>query len=351
MTADTSKPNSHRFRPLTLPELLNGPADIDWLVEPIIPRGTAGILAGPSGVGKTWLLLDLALSVASGTPFLDKFHTNQGKVLIVDEENAELLLRIRLKKMLAPRGLNPEDLEIHFLVGKSVNFSPDRSGKPIPELDQFTASMKSLRPAMVIFDSLTRVHRANENSANEMAAVFANVKHLIDTTGAACLFSHHFNKSGFGSSKSGERIRGSSDIRAFCDYTLLVDATKEGTAIHHDKSRWSENIPSFFIDFSFSEHSALLTYAGRADNGKKTTGADIWLWIFTQLLSGQISRPALLEKAANQNIHGTRTMDKVLKQKTKEGLLEHHPGKPVCYSLTAKGLQAGQTDALLASLE
>ena len=42
------------------------------------------MVAGPSHVGKTWLMLDLAVSVAMGRDFLGKFPVQQGPVLTTD---------------------------------------------------------------------------------------------------------------------------------------------------------------------------------------------------------------------------------------------------------------------------
>ncbi len=110
------------YAPVTLPELLDGPTEIDWLIDGVVPIPTSGILAGDSGIGKTWMVLDLAIAVATGESWLGHFNTQQGTVLIVDEDNAELLLRVRLLKLLAGRNLKqPDEVPISFLVGQHVN--------------------------------------------------------------------------------------------------------------------------------------------------------------------------------------------------------------------------------------
>ena len=70
----------------------------DNLVEPrllvhgLLHQGTKAILGGSSKTGKTWLLMDLAISVASGTPFLS-WPTTAGRVLFVNMEIQEAFLR------------------------------------------------------------------------------------------------------------------------------------------------------------------------------------------------------------------------------------------------------------------
>jgi len=65
---------------------------VKWPIEGIIPSNGFGMTAGGSGVGKTWLLLDLAISVAKGALWLGTFATTQGPVLYVDEESGIALL-------------------------------------------------------------------------------------------------------------------------------------------------------------------------------------------------------------------------------------------------------------------
>ena len=54
-----------RFHLLTDVEVEHLPAP-EWLIENIIPVGTLGLLYGPPGVGKSFVGLDWACSVASG---------------------------------------------------------------------------------------------------------------------------------------------------------------------------------------------------------------------------------------------------------------------------------------------
>ena len=74
-----------------------------WLVEPFAQAGTGVILGGPPNVGKTWLLLTLLLSVATGRPWLGRFATTPGRVLFLDEESTEPHTQDRLR-MLASAG-------------------------------------------------------------------------------------------------------------------------------------------------------------------------------------------------------------------------------------------------------
>ncbi len=68
-----------------------------WLIESLFPRSGVGIIGGAPKCGKSWLGLDLAVSVASGTPCLDTFAVvTSGSVLVYMAEDAGSVVKQRL---------------------------------------------------------------------------------------------------------------------------------------------------------------------------------------------------------------------------------------------------------------
>src|SRR6266699_3516369 len=53
----------------------------DWLVEGLWPQRAVGFIGGQPKAGKSWLALDLAISVATGTQFLGRKVTLAGPFL------------------------------------------------------------------------------------------------------------------------------------------------------------------------------------------------------------------------------------------------------------------------------
>jgi hypothetical protein len=336
-TDDKRGDDKDRYPTLSLPDLLDGPTEVDWLVEPIIPPSASVLLAGSSGVGKTWLSLDMALSVATGKDWLGQFKVRQGPVLVVDEENSPLLLRVRLKMLLGARGIRGGDLPIRFLVGAGINLSPVKSKSgaltPTNSYKMLLTTVEKVKPSLVILDSLTRVHRANENNAGEVAAVFAGIKTLMRETGASTLSVHHFRKGGASKSRSGDRIRGSSDIRAFVDATLLVDEQEGGCVITHDKSRWSIPIKPFAVEFA-SDDGFSITYAGEVEAAEKgkTAKQKAWAYIKDTLSDGAKDRQDLI--AGLDGACSVRTLEDVLSWGCEVGRLDKwKEGRPVFYAL------------------
>lgn len=74
--------------PPQMPRLIN--FDDNGTSKPFIRKGIVGMVVGAGGIGKTHFLTQLALSIASGTPFLQKFPVEcAGSVFIGLGENSD----------------------------------------------------------------------------------------------------------------------------------------------------------------------------------------------------------------------------------------------------------------------
>jgi hypothetical protein len=284
-------------------------AQIAWVIEGVLPKEGAGIVAGPAGYGKSWMLLDLAVEHTRGGKWLGQFATAQGRVLYLDEESSPALLRHRLTKLLASKGVSAEQLDLHVAVGQGLSFSDPASVERLRQL------LDRLRPALVIVDSLIRVHRAEENSASEMAQVFKAVKDLIREFGCAFLFADHQRKpGGFGTSLD-LLLRGSSEKAAFVD-TLLSLQRKEGTLIvEHSKSRYAEPIPAFVVRIEdVGPEATAVVYGGEAEQIKQAARQEAAREFLAAALShGEwMARKDLVERAKGAKV-SEKALDEVLK--------------------------------------
>jgi hypothetical protein len=91
------------------------------------------------------------------------------------------------------------------------------------------------RKPLIIFDSLIRFHRAEENSATEMAEVMQNLRALANL-GATIVVLHHKPKA------EGAHYRGSSDIAGGVDTAFSVSRDRQAGTLKLDcfKSRFVE---------------------------------------------------------------------------------------------------------------
>lgn len=79
---------------------------VDYLVEPILPKGGPAIMFGPAGTSKSYLALALAASTATGRTFIpDLLPIERGPVVYLDYEMSADSFGIRLKRLLTPFGI------------------------------------------------------------------------------------------------------------------------------------------------------------------------------------------------------------------------------------------------------
>ena len=240
------------------------------LVDGLLDQGTGVILAGPAGVGKTWIALDLIRAVASGTPWLERFPTNAGTVLVIDEESSLWGIQDRLRMLEAGHQLGP-DLPVIFSIGQAIRLDTQDGATRLEAL------ICEHKPVLVVIDSFTRIHALGENSAGEMAALFRVATALMNEYGCCILFIDHVRKKGLVDVPD-EVLRGSSEKRAWPSTVLFAAAGESGqVTITHSKARYHEPQPSFSvaIEVDADADSARVRHSGAVASSAVTRGNDI----------------------------------------------------------------------------
>ena len=88
-----------------------------WLIEGLWSAQAVGIVGGEPKCCKSFLALDMAVAVASGTPCLRRFPTvQQGRVLLFAAEDSPAVVRQRLVGIATAVGVTLEQLDIHVIV-------------------------------------------------------------------------------------------------------------------------------------------------------------------------------------------------------------------------------------------
>ncbi|MCP4036906.1 MAG: AAA family ATPase [bacterium] len=196
-------------------EAIDGRAQ--WLIEPLWGRTAVGFVAGAPKLGKTWLALDLALSVASDTACLGRFPiVESGPVLVYLAEDHPAHLRQRLEGMCRHRGLDLGDVPIHVITAPSLRLDLDR------DRHRLTATVQAIQPRLVVLDPLVRLHQRDENQSSEIAELLAYLRELERSHEVAIVVVHHMRKNG--AARAGQALRGSGDLHAWTDSALYLTA-------------------------------------------------------------------------------------------------------------------------------
>lgn len=186
-----------------------------WLVESLWTQQAVGIVCAQPKSGKSWLALDFAVSVASGTPVLDRFAVpDPGPVLVFPAEDAVTVVRDRLAGICRHRDVDFDTLDV-WLIDSSV-LRLDVPG----DCESLEETVAEYQPRLLILDPLIRLHQSDENSATEIAKILSFLRHVQRKYATAIMLIHHARKAGTGDPGLG--LRGSTELRAWSDTNLYI---------------------------------------------------------------------------------------------------------------------------------
>jgi DNA-binding transcriptional ArsR family regulator len=219
---------------------------VRWVYQPWLCPGDIVILAGESGLGKSWVALDLMLALILGGPFAaQKNQAGPQKVLYVDEENNERLIKYRLRKLIDGLDIGLGALDPALVCAKyaySNNFCVDDEAS----LAALKKQCEQLRPDWILIDSLIRIHRRDENSNSEMSALISGIlSPLARASGAGMIIIHHLGKSTKDrpTENIGDRLRGASSLRGAVDQLWGLERADDNLRLRHIKGRMGEASP------------------------------------------------------------------------------------------------------------
>jgi AAA domain/DnaB-like helicase N terminal domain len=182
--------------PIELPRLV---------IHYLLHEGSKMLLGGNSKGRKTWTLLDLALSVATGTEWWG-FHTRKGCVCYVNLELQPAFFRQRLDKIKETRSLAPER-------GAFLAWHLRGYAKPMRDLiNDLLVFLQQHRFTLIIIDPIYKTLPATHGAENDSAIItqlLNDIEAIAVETGAAVLFSSHFSKGDQSEKESIDRVSGS----------------------------------------------------------------------------------------------------------------------------------------------
>lgn len=191
-------------------------AEHRWLVTGLWSEQAVGIIGGEPKCCKSFLALDLAVAVASGTPCLRRFAVPQsGGVLLYAAEDALHIVRRRLDGICRAAGTDLAALDIQVITAPALRLDLDCDRSSLAE------TVATLHPRLMILDPFVRLHRIDENASGEVAPLLAYLRELQRRHAVAVLLVHHAKKGG-GSVRAGQALRGSSEFHAWGDSNLYL---------------------------------------------------------------------------------------------------------------------------------
>lgn len=169
------------------------PPPLDFVIPGFL-AGTVGCLAAAGATGKSFWALEAAMGVCSAEAdacLLKLGIEHHGRVVILNAEDPAVVLHQRLHAIgkhlpLQAREEVAEMLTIEALTGTMPDIMDPRWQDSILRV--------AADARLVVFDTLSRWHKLDENSNPQMAQVLSVMEMIALKTGASVLFLHHVSK-------------------------------------------------------------------------------------------------------------------------------------------------------------
>ena len=241
IASDTS-PDDERRRLITMSEMMADLGPPNWLIEGHLECDTLALLYGAPKTGKTFVTLDMALSIASGNSF-HEHQVQQGAVVYIVGEGRSGLIRrtkawcieykvdaLTLPVFWSQKGQALTDINETMALSNDITFFADQSDQPI---------------RLIVIDTLNRnFGGADENNTKDMTTFVHNLDYLRSEHGATILVVHH---SGLADTK---RSRGSSVLYGAVDANMQVAKTGDTTVYTVEVLKDADSPPPML----FSKH-------------------------------------------------------------------------------------------------
>ena len=199
--ADTRTPDNELPQIEDAAELISKPIVLpDDVIEGIVHRGGKVVFGGASKSFKTWLLIDLAVSVATGAEWFNGYRTKQGRVLYLNFELPASFFAKRIATICDERQIKllPGLLSVWNLRGHVSAWARLRQQISPGEL------------VLIIIDpSYKLLLGRDENRTGDIANLLDDFEVLAVRTGAAVAFAAHYSKGNQAAKESIDRISGS----------------------------------------------------------------------------------------------------------------------------------------------
>jgi hypothetical protein len=224
------------LRALTLHELLSRRPS-GWLIDDMVPANSLTAVWGEPGAYKTFLVLDMMLSIAHGT---DWHGAELAKALVVYVAGEGVGgLRKRVGAWHQERQLEVANADFILIEEPS----PLDQGGAQDLIDTIEALRGDRKVAAIVYDTLARCMIGDENSAADMSAAIGSVDDVRSHyAGSTAILVHHQGKD------ATRALRGSTALLGALDASLQARKAESYLEVVQHKQKDAEQGPSRWFE-------------------------------------------------------------------------------------------------------
>jgi len=188
--AEEEDPPFGDFKVWDCPGLMDADLRQDFLIDNVLVENQPCILGGAKKCLKTSVLLDMALSLAAGVPFLRQFEVPRPRsVLVMTGESGLVTVRNTIQRIAESADIDPGMLESLFICDR------------VPRLDNIehlailATILEKLEPDVVIFDPAYLMLTTDKpESLFATGGQLSAITQLCQSHGATIVLAHHTSK-------------------------------------------------------------------------------------------------------------------------------------------------------------
>ncbi len=198
-------------------ELLKLPASPPWLIEDLWVGEGVGIIGAAPKSYKTWIAIEMAIAVSSGTPCFGRFEVpTPGPVIAYFAEDSLPAIRERILAVCSARGLELERLPLQLVAASVLRLDS------LADQDRLREVVEQTRPRLLVLDPLVRLHGGDENDSGHIGRLLGFLRTLQRDYGTSIVLTHHNRKTHSSRAPEGQGLRGSGDLHAWTDTGLFL---------------------------------------------------------------------------------------------------------------------------------
>ena len=187
----------------------------EWLIDGLIEVSTLAMCFGSAGSGKSFAVLDMALCIASGTPY-HGHSVQQGSVFYIAGEGLSGMSR-RAAAWQKHHEVGKGQAQF-YLSNRAVIMS-DPDAVDVLKSEIATLVEVAGKPRLLVIDTLARsLGGASENDGKDVNEFIVACDSIKEKYGCTVMLVHHSGH------QSKERARGASQINAALDHEFRIDA-------------------------------------------------------------------------------------------------------------------------------
>lgn len=227
-----TKAKSGKFRFLHVSEIIDTIRPSSWLIKKYLEQHSMALIFGAPASGKSFIAIDMACSIATGTEYHGQKVT-QGAVFYIAGEGTNNI-RKRLKAWEVTKGISLNQYPL-YVSSCPAQFYDETAAQEVEQAIEILSHKSGVKPVLIVIDTLARnIGAGDENQTKDMNIFVSHVDAVKDKWQATALIVHHTGL------QEQNRARGSSVLKAALDHEFHVIKEKDSIKFNCTKMKDSK---------------------------------------------------------------------------------------------------------------